>query len=179
MKKRSTEKMPGKPDLWLGSRRCKPTTPPEQSGSEAASRAACPRSCTPDRSVCSHQTGQRWQAVCEQARNTSQLSFADKLQILKDVSPQRRDDMQRRTEVQFFNAAQDFKKCSAAGPDQWTAAEVRMLPLCALAAFWKLTGRCEKTGKVPASLCELRQVNVPKTAKIRAGNCLDVNICVL
>ena len=62
----------------------------------------------------------------------------------------------------------------SAGPDQWTATEVKYLPKEAQILFFELVQRWLAAGRLPRQLRQVRQVNLPKETKIRQDYTLDV-----
>lgn len=62
----------------------------------------------------------------------------------------------------------------AAGPDGWSANELRYLPLPAIRLWEHLGSRWIQAGTVPQQLTEVRQVNLPKVHKIDQDGRLSV-----
>lgn len=62
----------------------------------------------------------------------------------------------------------------AAGPDGWSGAELRGLPLPVFEVFAQLAARWMKAGKVPGQMCESRMVSIPKPGKVSPGNVIPV-----
>lgn len=66
-----------------------------------------------------------------------------------------------------------YKKCrtakGAAGPDQWTATEVKIIPTEAMELFIDITGRWEQVGRAPTVLAEARQTTLPNPGKEKKG----------
>ena len=59
-----------------------------------------------------------------------------------------------------------FNGDGAAGPDGWSANELRYLPLPAIRLWEHLGRRWIQAGTVPQQLTEVRQVNLPKVHKM-------------
>ncbi|CAE7396951.1 dlpC, partial [Symbiodinium sp. CCMP2456] len=114
-----------------------------------------------------------WQSLWAQQRERRQDPSAVAATLLEGFPEGQRRQVQWQ-QVTAEHMQRAFSQVQgSAGPDGWTAAEVKHFPAPCVALMHQLSLRWLQAGRLPRQLREVRMVNLPKSQKIKADHTLE------